>query len=503
MPNPDDDLLRRLLVHNREARDEAKRILVQARSATGPGTGYDISDGKTGLAAICAYLATVKTGYDDLDLTTAQKASCLEPKIFKRTLETVKNALEAKRAPSLSRNNSNTRSWRDGRSREQRTLRDSFLPIIEKHRLGRPKLVATWMQWTYSSMKEHLEAEMIQASDQDLRIAAYQYVAGILKKPAKSEPLCAEYKVLHHRHMDLLAMAKRCCKDVTREIQHSIEELSQKVKTAPSRSSARLSPSKSTSTVANNTAPEVARPVSPNKSSMRAPGTTRPLKRAVSFHEDAPEDTPSKPKRLRTSSPYKTPFTPTADELYKDVPKTPAPAVLQPRYTRQASDSHSDDARSDAGRSDLGSGSEVERELQDIPASSDSEEHEPQAIPYRESSPGMSLFRTPRKDGGDGQAHRTPYAKKPPPELLQRSSPSSLDFDGPEPDGDEEAVEPEDEPEAEDELLPPVRRFRPVLLDRAQWSERAPKLTAEWARAKQDFKAWTAKYGRPFESLRA
>lgn len=60
MPNPDDDLLKRLLAHNREVRDEAKRILVQARSATGPGSGYDISDGKTGLAAICAYLATVK-----------------------------------------------------------------------------------------------------------------------------------------------------------------------------------------------------------------------------------------------------------------------------------------------------------------------------------------------------------------------------------------------------------------------------------------------------------
>lgn len=60
MPNPDDELLKRLLARNREARDEAKRILVQARSATGPGSGYDISDGKTGLAAICAYLATIK-----------------------------------------------------------------------------------------------------------------------------------------------------------------------------------------------------------------------------------------------------------------------------------------------------------------------------------------------------------------------------------------------------------------------------------------------------------
>ena len=114
-------------------------------------------------------------------MTTAQKASCLEPKIFKRTLETVKNALAAKHAPSLNRNNTNMLSWKDGRSREQRALRDSFLPILEKHRLGRPKLVATWMQWAYSSMREHLRAEMIEASDQDLKIAAYQYVAAILK----------------------------------------------------------------------------------------------------------------------------------------------------------------------------------------------------------------------------------------------------------------------------------------------------------------------------------
>lgn len=96
-------------------------------------------------------------------------------------METVKNALEAKRASNSTLDDSNKRSWRDGRSREQRRLRDSFLPIIEKHRLGRPKLVATWMQWMYSGMKDYLEAEMIQASDQDLRVAAYQYVAGILK----------------------------------------------------------------------------------------------------------------------------------------------------------------------------------------------------------------------------------------------------------------------------------------------------------------------------------
>lgn len=296
-------------------------------------------------------------------------------------------------------------------------------------------------------------------------------------------------------------MAKRCCKDVTQEIQRSIEELTEKVgKPAPTRSSARLSPSKSTSTVAQATAVETDRPVSPNKSAMRAPGASRPLKRAVSFHEDAPEDTPSKPKRLRTSSPYKTPFTRTADELYKDVPKTPAPAVLQPRYARK--DPPGSDAGSDANKSDLGSGSEVERELQDVATSSESEEQAPEPIPYRETSPGMPLFRTPRKHDGQGHDQRTPYVKKPPAALLQRSSPSSLDFDGPEPDLAEDDGDLENGQEPEDEVLPPVRRFRPILLERAQWTERAPKLAAEWARANHDLKSWVAKHGRPFESLR-
>ena len=179
-----------------------------------------------------------------------------------------------------------------------------------------------------------------------------------MQKPAKPEPLCAEYKVLYHRHVDLIAMAKRCCKDVAREIQLEIDDISEQLRPAPSRSSARLSPSKSASTVTKPSAPDTNRPVSPSKSAMHIPGTSRPLKRAVSFHEDAPEDTPSKPKRLRTSSPYKTPFTPTADELYKHVPKTPAPAVLQPRYARKAP--QSGDVGPDVNKSDNGSGSEVE-----------------------------------------------------------------------------------------------------------------------------------------------
>lgn len=60
MPNIDDDNLKRMLAHNPDVREEARRILAKARSATGPGSGYDLLAGKPGLAAICAYIATAK-----------------------------------------------------------------------------------------------------------------------------------------------------------------------------------------------------------------------------------------------------------------------------------------------------------------------------------------------------------------------------------------------------------------------------------------------------------
>jgi hypothetical protein len=57
MPKPEEDLIDRLTTHP-DVREKARSILRAMHHKTGPGTGYDIGDAKSGLPAICAYIAS-------------------------------------------------------------------------------------------------------------------------------------------------------------------------------------------------------------------------------------------------------------------------------------------------------------------------------------------------------------------------------------------------------------------------------------------------------------
>lgn len=57
MPKLEDDLIDRL-TQRPEVRKAARALLLTVRSKTGPGTGYDIGDAKSGLPAICTYIAS-------------------------------------------------------------------------------------------------------------------------------------------------------------------------------------------------------------------------------------------------------------------------------------------------------------------------------------------------------------------------------------------------------------------------------------------------------------
>jgi len=62
MPKPDEDLINRLTTRP-EVREKARALLHSVHSKTGPGTGYDIGDAKSGLPAICAYIASKRYAY--------------------------------------------------------------------------------------------------------------------------------------------------------------------------------------------------------------------------------------------------------------------------------------------------------------------------------------------------------------------------------------------------------------------------------------------------------
>jgi len=57
MSKPEEALIDRLTLRP-EVREKARVLLRLVHSTTGPGTGYDIGEAKTGLPAICAYIAS-------------------------------------------------------------------------------------------------------------------------------------------------------------------------------------------------------------------------------------------------------------------------------------------------------------------------------------------------------------------------------------------------------------------------------------------------------------
>jgi len=63
MPKLEEVLIDRLTLRP-EVREKARALLRTVHSKTGPGTGYEIGEAKTGLPAICAYLASKRYARD-------------------------------------------------------------------------------------------------------------------------------------------------------------------------------------------------------------------------------------------------------------------------------------------------------------------------------------------------------------------------------------------------------------------------------------------------------
>jgi len=102
------------LCHDRKTIDEANKLFLTARANTGAGSGFDLGEDRTGLAAVCAYLASQKsvpfsllnisgvsfrTSLNNTSVTfdAAQLASCQSKPKFRRLIEQVGKAIAARK----------------------------------------------------------------------------------------------------------------------------------------------------------------------------------------------------------------------------------------------------------------------------------------------------------------------------------------------------------------------------------------------------------------------
>ncbi|KAI0043728.1 hypothetical protein FA95DRAFT_1562990 [Auriscalpium vulgare] len=441
-----------------EIRVKAKALLQTLRVKTGPGTGYELGPGKTGLAAICAYLASVQLGFSDVPEDVAQKAACLQPKIWRAALTTAQKALD----PPI--------DVTAGETREQESL---YAKFVRDYRIGRVGRVANWMDEVETELLQNktFRKEFDIAADNPVfRPSVFFWVGTrVLKLNAKisAEPLSKKYNVSFKTLSQLVQFMDERLHVAKERLLGAVNEL-RRAKGAPKPAPA----------------PTASRPASPTKSALRASGTPSVAggtKRKVAFSaatsddeedEGFVPDTPSKRPRM-SSSPvkYKTPRTLTREQVFPLDMKTPIPPpVLQ--GVASSSKLVQDYSASEVDESSDAMDVDVESE----PAS------EPEAAPVAGPS-------TPRRARAQPIV-AAEYTPRPRRKEAPKMHEVILEDD-----------EDEDEEEEED-ALPASRRFRPVLLDRAQWAQRAPRLMRQRAAAERSKRALVERWGHPFEALR-
>ncbi|KAI0301123.1 hypothetical protein B0F90DRAFT_1817148 [Multifurca ochricompacta] len=420
MPKLEEALIERLTLRP-DVRDKARALLRTVHSTTGPGTGYDISTAKTGLPAICAYIASKSAGYADITEEVAQKASCLAPKTFASTLRTIKAVLRAPKKPNAS---------------PDKLRRDAdptaYATLINEHKIGQPLRVESWMTEAQATL---------------MALPRFQQDWHLLLN-VRYEPLVDKHGVSLKIFSRLLNVMDDGCADLKESITIKIREMRKKKKNEVESAS-------NTST----TTPSQSRSASPTKSALRnaslTPSLTASVKRKVAFslsdasisEEDdgvfAPE-TPS--KRARTTSRMK-------------VSATRVMPVYKPRSVSS-------------------------EETEDIEM--------PDATPRFVASQPVAGPSTPRQSRTNPtHAYRTPPSAR-------RQVHSILSDNNGEPDASSVGADTEVD---EDDMLPPSRRFRPVFLDRVQWTQRAIRLTRDRTAAEERIKELAKRWGHPFEVL--
>ncbi|KAI0670822.1 hypothetical protein C8Q78DRAFT_1129698 [Trametes maxima] len=312
------ELLKRLC-HNRDTLERAKAVLHTASIKTVQGSGYELGQGSSGLPAICAYLAAEELGDNDVTEQIAQAASCLKPRVFKTTLNTVKGALSASASaatPSPSKSSRNV----------------TYLALLSEKKIGRKGMVQEWMQGVERTLMANRETRRKFGAAYDaITIAVFCWTGQVMgANKLGAETLLDNYSVSQDTFDEITQALDELCQDAAKQVQSAIASL--KAGASPTKSKATTSPSKTAAV--SPTKPKPPAPTlppalvpptpsraaaltrSPSKSALRAPSVdlsprkTPSHKRKVAFDgplaeedEDAFDALATPSKRQKFSSP--------------------------------------------------------------------------------------------------------------------------------------------------------------------------------------------------------
>ncbi|KAI9447254.1 hypothetical protein F5148DRAFT_1292335 [Russula earlei] len=459
MPKLEEALIDRLALRP-EVRENARALLRTVQSKTGPGTGYDIGEAKTGLPAICAYIASKSAGYADITQQVAQKASCLAPKTFTATLTTVKAALLSSKTPNGSPSKSG-----------DEVDPSAYATLIREHEIGQPLRVESWMKEAQAALialprfrKDF--ASRVAESGAEVRIAVFFWVCRAIKlSTVQHVPLVDKYGVSLKVFSRLVKAMEDECSDLKESICATVREMRQK--------KARAEP--------------------PRTASLKTPSSTRSRSQSASPTKSALRNASARPS-LADSAKRKVAFSLSDASASEDdfAPETPSKRPRRTFATRtHASASPAPRVMPVGKAADNAEWASSPEEAEDVEMMSDGPA--PPRLVASEPVAGPSTPRRPRVASTPTHAYRTPPSA--------RTQTLSLLSD--EEDVDEQAASAGDDAEAseDDDTRPPSRRFRPVFLDRAQWVQRAPSLARDRAAAERWTQELVKRWGHPFELL--
>ncbi|CAL1713274.1 unnamed protein product [Somion occarium] len=442
----------------------AEILLALAKAKTGPGSGYDLGKGSSGLAAICAYLASEELGNGDVTEKQAQSSACLDPKVFHKTLNSVRTVLGA------DKNNAGRRS------------RQLFYDrLVQEFNFRREEFMISCMEDAEKALIQNRELRGRLAPPNDVvTLAVFLWTCNVLRiHRAQMDTYHEDHDISSGDLKQVRQVLDASCASVAREIKLKVNALRSERTGAPptatkepSKGSAPSSPNKS------------ALQRTPSKSALRAasllssPTKTPTTKRKVAFHTegeddnmvDAPLETPTKKKAKLVGS-YNTINTheralPAID--FTKVGKSPkSGAASSSRVTL--------DLLQRARQSDT---SDTEM------ANVETDGETPMLVEMERSAP--SIPSTPRHPKRSTLFPATPGEFDMTPSRRQRRRAAE--------------IEDEDEVEDEEPVLP--RRHRPALLGHRQWLQRDPRLEREQKMAEVTRRSMLEKYGHPFEHLR-
>ncbi|THH14536.1 hypothetical protein EW146_g5806 [Bondarzewia mesenterica] len=447
MLSPHEEQINRLCSRG-DVQTKAFSLYNTLRTTTALGSGYDLGPAAQGLPSICSFIASQDVGSDDVSETVARTAACLNQRVWRNALKTARAALEA---------------YAQRTKYTQSAVMSNYRELVDKYKIGRPARVASWMieveETLVGSPAYRRSCSKLNVVSLDVKITVFFWLSRVLNlkqvKP-QPEPFLDEYGVDIKTFTLLSKLADKACSALRARIEGTIAELRARgTTTSPSKpSTPGIKRHPSTQNSPTKSALRDTQSATPSQGTKRKVAFSDPSISGNSDDEDDEVYVPESPsKRQKLSSPYKTPKTLTAQEIYK-YPMPPPPPELVMSSSK--------------------------------PALEDVEMGGPESGPeFLQHVAGPSTSRSISQSNADGPTYM----------YRTRASNRTEEIDFPSFD-DEEQVQ-------DDDNLPFHRRFRPVLLSYAQWEKRAPRLEEESAIAQKKMQDMVRKWGHPFEWMRS